>query len=44
MMRMESNYAPEILQQLRLALLRGLTYRLFSLYYLTEANVRRTAA
>ena len=37
MMRVESNYAPGIFQQLRLVLLRGHTCRLYSLYYRVEA-------
>ena len=36
MMRVESNYAPGIFQQLHLALLRGLTYRLYSLRHRVE--------
>ena len=37
MMRVESNRAPEIFNQLRVALLHGLTHKLFSLYYKIEA-------
>jgi len=37
MMRVESNRAPGTLNQLRVALLHGLTYKLFSLYYQIEA-------
>ena len=37
MMRVESNSAPGTLNQLRVALLHGLTYKLFSLYYQIEA-------
>jgi len=37
MMRVESNRAPETLNQLRVALLHGLTYKLLSLYYQIEA-------
>ena len=37
MMRVESNRAPGIFNQLRVALLHGLTYKLFSLYYKIEA-------
>jgi len=37
MMRVESNYAQGTFQQLHLALLRGLTCRLYSLYYRGEA-------
>jgi hypothetical protein len=47
MMRMESNRAPGTFNQLRVALLHGLTYKLFSLCYKIEAikaelEVRRT--
>jgi hypothetical protein len=37
MMRVESNYAPRTFQQLRLVLLRGLTYRLYLLHHRVEA-------
>jgi len=37
MMRVESNRSPGTLNQLRVALLHGLTYKLFSLYYQIEA-------
>ena len=37
MMRVESNRAPGTLNQLRVALLHGLTYKLFSLYCQIEA-------
>ena len=37
MMRVESNRAPGIFNQLRVALLHGLTCKLFSLYYQIEA-------
>jgi len=37
MMRVESNRAPGTLNQLRVALLHGLTYKLLSLYYQIEA-------
>ena len=37
MMRLESNRAPGTFNQLRVALLHGLTFRLFSLYYQIEA-------
>jgi len=37
MMRVESNSAPGTLNQLRVALLHGLTYKLLSLYYQIEA-------
>ena len=37
MMRVESNSAPGTFNQLRVALLHGLTYKLFSLYYQIEA-------
>ena len=48
MMRVESNYGPGTFQQLGLALLRGLTCRLYSLRYRVEAlksklEVRATA-
>ena len=36
-MRVESNRAPGTFNQLRVALLHGLTYKLFSLYYQIEA-------
>jgi hypothetical protein len=36
MMRVESNHARGTFQQLRLAFLRGLTCRLYSLYYRIE--------
>jgi len=36
-MRVESNRAPGTLNQLRVAFLHGLTYKLFSLYYQIEA-------
>jgi hypothetical protein len=36
-MRMESNHARGIFQQLRLAVQRGLTCKLFALYYRIEA-------
>jgi len=37
LMRVESNRAPGTFNQLRIALLHGLTYKLFSLYYQIEA-------
>ena len=37
MMRLESNHAQGTFNQLRVALLHGLTYRLYSLYYQIEA-------
>ena len=37
MMRAESNGAPRAFSQLRVALLHGLTYKLFSLFYQIEA-------
>ena len=37
MMRVESNRAHGTFNQLRVALLHGLTYKLFSLYYKIEA-------
>jgi len=37
MMRMESNSAPGTFNQLRVAVLHGLTYRLLSLHYQIEA-------
>ena len=37
MMRVESNRAPGTFNQLRIALLHGLTYQLFALYYKIEA-------
>jgi hypothetical protein len=36
MMRVESNSAPRTFNQLRLALVHGLTYKLFCLYYQIE--------
>ena len=36
MMRLESNRAPGTFNQLRVALLHGLTFKLFSLYYQIE--------
>ena len=37
MMRVDSNRAPGTFNQLRVAFLHGLTYKLFSLYYQIEA-------
>jgi hypothetical protein len=37
-MRMESNHAPMIFQQLRLTIQRGLAYRLYSLYSQIKAT------
>ena len=37
MMRVESNHAQGTFNQLRVSLLHGLTYRLYSLYYQIEA-------